>query len=325
MVINNFQNLGLLNSIHNYSKSQEAQESFIYVAKSGIKIKKQNKGKFTDYCGGKVTDECIQRGKNSSDPAVRKRATFAQNARAWKHQTGGSLIPFANYYSFKHDENDPRALFDFDLSAPVTSVPKPIQEQTEEVETSNVQDGDFLMRILNPSKKNTYKGNPVFSDLISTYLPDATDAERTFFWRVASNEARNLKEDAKNPNSTARGIFQIIDSTWNSAGGGADKSYASQFRVMRNLYNQYKDAYRRNQRMRAAAVAKGYDPEDVYRLMHRIGVGGAETYLTGDWKTEDDLWRLMYPDPAYRSKVLASNKGMFKELQNIMQGKDYKA
>ena len=54
-----------------------------------IYIKKKNRGKFTDYCGGKVTDECIQRGKNSSDPKIRKRATFAANARVWKHQLGG--------------------------------------------------------------------------------------------------------------------------------------------------------------------------------------------------------------------------------------------
>ena len=52
-------------------------------AKSGIKIKKANRGKFTDYCNGKVTNECIQRGKNSPDPKIRKRATFAQNSRRW--------------------------------------------------------------------------------------------------------------------------------------------------------------------------------------------------------------------------------------------------
>ena len=50
-----------------------------------IRIKKQNKGKFTDYCGGQVTDECIQRGKNSPDPKIRKRAIFAANVRTWKH------------------------------------------------------------------------------------------------------------------------------------------------------------------------------------------------------------------------------------------------
>ena len=53
--------------------------------KNKIHIKKKNRGKFTEYCGGKVTSECIQRGKNSSNPAIRKRATFAANARKWKH------------------------------------------------------------------------------------------------------------------------------------------------------------------------------------------------------------------------------------------------
>lgn len=59
---------------------------------SGIHIKKENKGKFTDYCGGKVTSECISKGKHSSNPAIRKRATFAANARKWKHQQGGQIL-----------------------------------------------------------------------------------------------------------------------------------------------------------------------------------------------------------------------------------------
>ena len=49
-----------------------------------IYIKKRNRGKFTEYCGGNVTNECIQRGKNSSNPTIRKRAIFAQNSRKWK-------------------------------------------------------------------------------------------------------------------------------------------------------------------------------------------------------------------------------------------------
>lgn len=59
---------------------------------SGIHIKEKNKGKFTSYCGGKVTNECIQKGKNSSNPAIRKRATFADNARHFKHRLGGSIV-----------------------------------------------------------------------------------------------------------------------------------------------------------------------------------------------------------------------------------------
>lgn len=57
-----------------------------------IHIKPENKGKFTEYCGGKVTSECIAKGKRSDDPAVRKRATFAANARKWKHAFDGNLL-----------------------------------------------------------------------------------------------------------------------------------------------------------------------------------------------------------------------------------------
>ena len=59
----------------------------------GIHIKKKNRGKFTEYCNGKVTQECIDRAKKSKNPALRKRAVFAENARKWKHAEGGQLVP----------------------------------------------------------------------------------------------------------------------------------------------------------------------------------------------------------------------------------------
>ena len=73
---------------------------------SGIHIKKENKGLFTDYCGGKVTNECIQKAKKSKNPKLRKRATFAQNSRSWpkKHQEGGWLELLPIYGTFKSAE-----------------------------------------------------------------------------------------------------------------------------------------------------------------------------------------------------------------------------
>ena len=59
---------------------------------SGIHIKKKNRGKFTSYCGGKVTDECIRKAKASGNPTLVKRATFAANARKWKHKKGGKAF-----------------------------------------------------------------------------------------------------------------------------------------------------------------------------------------------------------------------------------------
>ena len=71
---------------------QPQQYSVPYLKKgSGIHIKKKNRGKFREYCGGKVTDECIQKAKKSKNPKLRKRATFAANARKWKHKEGGEL------------------------------------------------------------------------------------------------------------------------------------------------------------------------------------------------------------------------------------------
>ena len=46
-----------------------------------IKIKEENVGKFTDYCGGKVTQDCIDKGKKSNNPKIVKRAIFEDNAR----------------------------------------------------------------------------------------------------------------------------------------------------------------------------------------------------------------------------------------------------
>ena len=63
---------------------------------SGIHIKKENHGKFTDYCNGKVTQECIDKAKRSGNKKLVKRAVFAENARKWKHQHGGSLYSSGN-------------------------------------------------------------------------------------------------------------------------------------------------------------------------------------------------------------------------------------
>ena len=63
-----------------------------FMKTGGIHIKKKNRGKFTDYCGGKVTTECIQRGKNSPSATIRKRATFAQNARSWSKREEGGIL-----------------------------------------------------------------------------------------------------------------------------------------------------------------------------------------------------------------------------------------
>ena len=85
----NAANKGKLTSLPDSFESSELNT----FAKGGeMHIKPENRGKFTKYCGGKVTSECIARGKRSSNPAVRKRAVFAANARKWHHAFGGDLL-----------------------------------------------------------------------------------------------------------------------------------------------------------------------------------------------------------------------------------------
>lgn len=91
------------NKFKNIIDSDIILEQSIPFYKKGniIKIKKENKGKFTKYCGGNVTSKCIARGKKSSSPIIRKRATFADNARKWKHFNGGIInLPQINKTSY---------------------------------------------------------------------------------------------------------------------------------------------------------------------------------------------------------------------------------
>lgn len=51
-----------------------------------IKIKKAHKGRLTAKIG-KPTVKKLKKAKKSSSPALRKQATFALNARKWKHKS----------------------------------------------------------------------------------------------------------------------------------------------------------------------------------------------------------------------------------------------
>ena len=73
------------------NKHKNGGKMKISFGKSGIHIKKQNEGKFTSYCGGKVTQACIDKAKASGNSKLVKRAVFAENSRKWKHQNGGIL------------------------------------------------------------------------------------------------------------------------------------------------------------------------------------------------------------------------------------------
>ena len=158
-----------INSAANVDRSNDLLINSNYFGEGGgIHIKKKNRGKFTSYCGGKVTSECIARGKRSSSPTIRKRATFAANARKWKHADGGPLLTqggiWSNGVTFidnggTHEQN------------PYDGVQMGVDNQgiPNLVEQGEVVWNDYVFsNRLKPSKemkrKNKYKGD-TFADI----------------------------------------------------------------------------------------------------------------------------------------------------------------
>lgn len=119
--------------------SNENSTRLIPFGKSGIHIKEKNKGSFTSYCGGKVTDACIRKGKNSPSAAIRKKATFAANARKWKHQLGGVLVSDQNKLIPMSTRTDISNLF-VDYDTPSNFILKKKKEEEKQEEDLNISD-----------------------------------------------------------------------------------------------------------------------------------------------------------------------------------------
>lgn len=66
-------------------KVETKEESKNFIQKATKKMeKKGTEGSFSEYCGGKVTMECIKKGMKSDDPKIVKKANFAKNIGGYK-------------------------------------------------------------------------------------------------------------------------------------------------------------------------------------------------------------------------------------------------
>ena len=119
-----------------------------------IYIKPKNRGKFTKYCHGKVTNECIQKGKNSSSPTIRKRATFAANARHFKHQNGGIIgnILINGYNLFQQDSSLNKSLDNY----------KKGLEFNKKVQLNNISTKNYMDKALQ-SENELQQQNPDYN------------------------------------------------------------------------------------------------------------------------------------------------------------------
>jgi hypothetical protein len=86
-------NIEILDKMANLEKPIAMQ----YLKNGGIHIKKENRGKFTAAAkrAGKSVQEYAKSVLNNPNATTlqKRRANFARNAKKWKHQEGGTILP----------------------------------------------------------------------------------------------------------------------------------------------------------------------------------------------------------------------------------------
>ena len=86
----------------------DKKQGWLQKAKRQMK-KKGTVGAFTEYCGGKVTNDCIERALNSNDDTLKRRAQFAKNMRN---------LQFGDFVD-QEDEKTTSSMFDDPISGTV--------------------------------------------------------------------------------------------------------------------------------------------------------------------------------------------------------------
>lgn len=129
-----------------------------------IHIKEKNKGKFTEYCGGEVTNECIQRAKKSKNPKLRKRAIFVENSRSWKHAKGGQLIPKHKIgYMLDYDPENPYHVHNNGEKIVIT--PEQYEKHKDEPYFANIRKQVEEHQAAYPEPEYTETPNPEYQKL----------------------------------------------------------------------------------------------------------------------------------------------------------------
>lgn len=261
----------------------------------GIHIKKENRGKFTSYCGGKVTSECIARGKNSPNPAIRKRATFAANARKWKHQRGGLIYTPFEPTTIKNEKSNQKETIKDDVDnnrfpiEPVhiykpiglnwepkdVSIKDPVEEIISGISNAN---NDNLNEINKRLKKEGYKKTQRAAILAT----------------IVAESGANPK--AIGDSGKARGLFQ-----WHSNRFTAGKDLASQIQL---ALSELKDFDNKN----AWSVSRKYNKRSAFDIFHN----------TEDLMEAISALTANFIRPANTDKEIQKRYGIAQQLINQM-------
>lgn len=223
-----------------------------YLAKgSGIHIKKENRGKFTETKKrtGKTTEELT----HSKNPLTRKRAIFAQNSRKFKHEDGGEV----------HKPNGHRSILDNgwfktkDLKNPLTyqqggpfqisdSQPQVLQRYISLVNQGIPQQAAFdtsHLSMIEDSRPGKYYSFGRRASNLGGWTKNATDSLTNGRYKNLQNVQNfgQFKQGLKQKNYNTRPAFYNIEM---NRGRDRDKQIINQWNKQQGLnpiaqiYNQ---------------------------------------------------------------------------------------
>lgn len=162
-----------------------------------------------------------------------------------------------------------------------------------------------------PSAKSSSTGGGEIESLLRNKAAEY-DIDPDLFVSLAKRES-GLRPDAKNPGSTAGGLFQFIDGTWNRYGNKKDKfdpeaNADAAARMLRDHLGMFEGDY-------SKALAA-----------HHVGAGKAATALTdrrvGDKDVSTQQWLSDIFTGAGRDNPLAKPRGAFADAESGVGGYD---
>jgi len=137
----------------------------------------KDKGSFTDYCGGKVTQECIDKGKKSPDTKTKRRANLAETFRS-----EGKKRKKKSFNLKQHK----KASRPFDEGAAKTA---PTQEEPVFLKTAQAEEIDTYHKLINAVYKaktpeeldaiDQKNASSNMSDIMQKYISNAISSRRS--------------------------------------------------------------------------------------------------------------------------------------------------
>ena len=139
---------------------------------------KGTEGAFTRYCGGKVTEECIQRGLRSPNPKTRARARLAKTFRKYSKETGGEVSESTVDFLTNMKETFINSLSDASLMHLVKDIEEAYRKN-QAYDKINMFAGELLTRRCGGNVKRYQEGGTMQSMTLEQNVPQQAPIQQS--------------------------------------------------------------------------------------------------------------------------------------------------